>query len=389
VLNIDEHNNRPSVMKYVRLFPKDKKIRFEGAVHEQIESSLLKNKIVVKESDIEIIHVGYNLSIDGLKLKAKRNLEILKKEFEKYKTGYYAFHLGQTYALLAENEKAIECFKLALNLDDLKNEYKALIYRFLAVKNAEASNWHEAYNFITKSIQYDKYQPLNLIAAGRIFIKVGKYDEAAKLCYDAYNINMKLKSGEEKSNQAILMDEKDLIYHSLDIALNSKDKDLFNFFHSKLQMIVGKKDIQLELINRILNGQLLDDDFINLSTNEISKENLDFFLNIISNYDDMLIQEKILIGINKKFPDNCTVLNKLGSILSQQNKFEEAREKFNESYISNPKEPSTIFYLVSSYLQTKNISEIPPLIISAEETFQNQPQIIQKIDLLKQKIGIV
>ena len=219
-------------------------------------------------------------------------------------------------------------------------------------------------------------------------MKVGKYDKASQLCYDAYNINKKLKLGEKKSSQAILMDEKDLIYHSLDIAITSKDKNLFNFFYKELQKLVGEKDIQLELINKILNNELIDDEFISSSTNEISKENLDFFLNIISNYKDVKIQEKILNGINKKFPGNFTVLNKLGSILSKQNKFEEACEKFKESYISNSKEPSTIFYLVSAYIQTKNVSEILPLIITAEETFKNQPQIIQKIDLLKQKLGI-
>ncbi len=388
LLNIDEHNNRPSVMKYVRLFPNDKNLRFEGAVHEQIEYSLSKNKISVSDCDIEILHVGYNLTDEGLKIKAKRNLEILLEEFEKNKTGYYAYHLGQTYALLEKTEKAIEFFNLALSLDDLKNEYKSLIYRFLAVKNAEASNWSDAFNFITKSLEFDKDQPLNLIAAGRIFMKIAKYDEAAQLCYDAYNINTKLKLGEKKSSQAILMDEKDLIYHSLDIAITSKDKNLFNFFYKELQKLVGKEDIQLELINKILNNQLIDDEFIRLSTNEMSKENLDFFLNIISNYNDIHIQEKVLNGINKKFPDNFTVLNKLGSILSRQNKIEEASEKFKESYLSNSKEPSTIFYLVSTYIQTKNLSAIPSLITDAEETFKNQPQIMQKISLLKQKLSI-
>ncbi len=197
-----------------------------------------------------------------------------------------------------------------------------------------------------------------------------------------------LKLGEKISSQAILMDEKDLIYHSLDIAITSKDKSLFNFFYAKLQKLVGKEDLQLELINKILNNQLINDEFIRLSTNEINKENLDFFLNIITNYCDAQIQEKVLYRINNKFPGNFTVLNKLGSILSQQNKFKEASEKFKESYASNSKEPSTIFYLISAFIQTKNVAEIPSLIIYAEETFKNQPQIIQKIAVLKQKLGI-
>ncbi len=36
----------------------------------------------------------------------------------------YAYHLGQTYALLEDTEKAICYFNIALNLNNLKNEYK-------------------------------------------------------------------------------------------------------------------------------------------------------------------------------------------------------------------------------------------------------------------------
>ena len=38
--NRDEVNHRPSLMKYVRLFPNRPDIRFTGKVHEQIEPSL-------------------------------------------------------------------------------------------------------------------------------------------------------------------------------------------------------------------------------------------------------------------------------------------------------------------------------------------------------------
>ena len=77
VCSVDEVNNRPSIMSYVRLFPNEKALRFEGAIHEQIEYSLKQNKIRIANSAIEIIHIGYNLTKDGLILKAKRNLDIL------------------------------------------------------------------------------------------------------------------------------------------------------------------------------------------------------------------------------------------------------------------------------------------------------------------------
>ncbi len=79
--------------------------------------------------------------------------------------------------MLEEAEKAIEYFKTALQKGNLKNEYKALSTRFLAIKNAEANNWDDAYNYISQSIRYDKNQPMNLIAAAKIFLKSEKKEK--------------------------------------------------------------------------------------------------------------------------------------------------------------------------------------------------------------------
>ena len=83
------------------------------------------------------------------------------------------------------------------------------------------------------------------------------------------------------------------------------------------------------------------------------------------------------------------MLNKLGLILSQQEKYQEAYDRFHESYLLNSEDPSTVFYLISSCIRTNNFSKISSLIISAEVTFKNQPQIIQKINLLKQKLWML
>ncbi|MDP3683757.1 MAG: glycosyltransferase family 2 protein, partial [Ignavibacteria bacterium] len=146
--NVDEINSRPSIMTYTRLFPNDNRIRFSGKIHEQIETALLENKFAVKNSSLEIDHYGYNLTKEDLGKKAKRNLSILQQQYSEGKSSYYAFHLGQTYAMLDEKEKAEKYFALAIHDAKLEKEYTSLAYRYLAINNAERQNYSSAKEFI-------------------------------------------------------------------------------------------------------------------------------------------------------------------------------------------------------------------------------------------------
>ncbi|MFO7446246.1 MAG: glycosyltransferase family 2 protein, partial [Ignavibacteriaceae bacterium] len=100
VISLDEINKHPSVMSYARLFPNNKKVRFTGTIHEQIEPSLIENGFSIEKSLIEIIHLGYSVSEEEIKKKAERNLELLLNEFQASGSGYYAFQLGQTLGIL-------------------------------------------------------------------------------------------------------------------------------------------------------------------------------------------------------------------------------------------------------------------------------------------------
>ena len=88
VNNIDEINGKPKFMRYTRLFHNSSNIKFTGKIHEQIDNSLIENGYKILDTDIEIIHTGYNVSTDELKKKANRNLEILKVEYERNKSSY-------------------------------------------------------------------------------------------------------------------------------------------------------------------------------------------------------------------------------------------------------------------------------------------------------------
>ncbi len=176
-------------------------------------------------------------------------------------------------------------------------------------------------------------------------------------------------NGAKSSSQSILMEEKNLIFHVLNIAITTNQKVLFNNFYKKLNQISEEHNLELELLNRLMNNQIITDDFINESINKINSENLELFLNVISNYKDINIQCRLLNQTSKRFPGSTAALNQYGLALTKLQKFEEAQKVFSSSYSINSKEPSIIFYLISANLQTNNLSVIPSLIIDAEKNF--------------------
>ncbi|MFA4924889.1 MAG: glycosyltransferase family 2 protein, partial [Ignavibacteriaceae bacterium] len=274
--NIDEINFRPSVMTYVRLFPNDKRIRFEGKVHEQIETALRKNNFAIKNSRIEIDHYGYNLSKDDLKKKAKRNLEILLKQYAETKSSYYAFHLGQTYVVLNEKEKAEEYFTFALQDVKLEKEYLSLAYRYIAINTAGRQNYPLALELINKSLQCDDEQPLALFAAANIYLKLGDANTAEKLSRKAFEVNRKYLNGEKTSNQNILIDELHLCYYGLEISLLSNNKELFNFFYKKYTVLNKTSGAgELELFDKLLNNKPIAEEKLAVYASRINASNIE------------------------------------------------------------------------------------------------------------------
>lgn len=392
VRSIDELKDRPSIMSYVRLFPNNEKIRFEGAVHEQIENSLRQNKFEIKNSKIEIIHVGYNLNKDGLKLKAKRNLDILLNEYKKNKSSYYAFQLGQTYGILSEKDTAIKYFKAALEDSMLSREYKSTVHRYIAIDFAEKQEWTEALEQISQSIYNDDQQPLALLTAAKIHTKLGNRVEAENFCMEAFKVNSKLLKEIKISSQVIFLNERDFLNHVLGIAVQTENIQMFNFFYDKLKLsnIENKnEDFQneLELFEVLLNNKPVNgnkiDDFIKI----INQSNLDLVLGLIDKNSSPETKILFFQKISEKFPNNSVILNKLGLSLASIKQFDKSEIILENSIKINPDDPSTIFYLISVYLQTNNMRKIINLIKFAEEKFSNMKVVIDKINLIKQRLN--
>lgn len=390
VRSINELNSRSSIMDYVRLFPNDKTVKFEGRIHEQIEEPLRKVGYSIKKSNVEIIHVGYNLDSDGLKIKANRNLQILLSEFNSNPSSYYAYQLGQTFGVLNDKQNAEKFFLISLKDENLKNEYKSIANRYLAVNLAERNEWNSALSYINRSIIADSTQPTALLVAAKIYFQLGKADEAKDFCKKAYSMNEKYESGSKSSPQSILLGRKTIINEGINIAAGSSDKELFKYFYDlneKNYESSTAEDVKVELYNKLFESLSFSDDEINkLSAVLNNSDEVETVLTLLDNYDHLDSKQLILESICLIFPDNTAVLNKLAFLYEQKNELKKAENLFEKSFDINAKDPAVIFYLISIYLKSANFGKIPHLIEYAEQNFKNELVVIQRINILKEKL---
>ena len=386
--NIDEIGHRAALMAYPRLFPNKKELRFEGAIHEQIEPALLRNHYQIKNAKIKIIHLGYNVEKNEMDLKAKRNLEILQKEYNRTKSSYNAYQLGQTYGLLNKTEEAVSYFEECLKDTNLNKDFISTAYRYIAVDSAKKKEYKKAIELINKSLVADREQPLALLAASSIHALINDFGKADLYCREAYLVNNKLISRKKYSSQIPLADDKSILFHGLSIAIQARDKNLYNYYSGLInnsKTIKGLNDLQ-SLFSDLLNNKKIIVANLEKYSRVIDDSNINVLLSVLKDYQGIESKLNLLKNIYPKFSENFTFLNSYGLVLSESKLQEESEIIFEKSYKLNPYEPSTIFYLISSYIQKNQRGKIIDIIKEAEERFKEHSEISNQIKLLKAKL---
>jgi hypothetical protein len=99
---------------YVRLFPRDPRVRWTGRVHEQVTPALRAIGHEVRLTDIAVGHVGY-ADPEQRRRKLERNLRLLLLEdAERPGRPYTLFHLGAAYLELGRPAEALPLLQRAL-----------------------------------------------------------------------------------------------------------------------------------------------------------------------------------------------------------------------------------------------------------------------------------
>lgn len=144
-------NGLGDLFMQVRMFPNDKRLRFEWPIHEQIILSADRAGYrTLYLSEVEILHTGYHDEAIKRK-KALRNRAILEREmprlghFPSFRAAY-----GDTFAMRDEWEEAIKAYQSVLEIPDCKQRHSdihdfmfvtiALGYKHLG-KSEEALQW--------------------------------------------------------------------------------------------------------------------------------------------------------------------------------------------------------------------------------------------------------
>lgn len=160
VVRNERPGNTGTEFLQARMFPNMKQLRFERRIHEQIMPSALRSGMKLEKTEVVVEHHGYADSAT-LKVKAKRNVDMLLKEYPSVAPDMVmALEIADSFWLIDEPEAASEWYRTVLdihgatknmptlagharfglgNICNRREEYKKAIDHFLEA--AELTPW--------------------------------------------------------------------------------------------------------------------------------------------------------------------------------------------------------------------------------------------------------
>lgn len=177
--------------QFVRLFRNDSKLRYVGALHEQVDLEKVKD-LQPDLIDAIIYHDGYLEHVVRDKVKLDRNMKIIMDEVEKHPNAFNFFNLGVQYSLENKHEKALEVFKKAYSMG--RNfSYAPRILMFIMKSLSELNRYNEALSVGKDSaLIYSEHADFQY-RVGLIYEQLG-YDMDAISCFQKC-----LEIGEDKN----------------------------------------------------------------------------------------------------------------------------------------------------------------------------------------------
>ncbi len=388
VISLGSSQGSSNIMQYARLFPNNKSLQFEGAVHEQIEPALIKNGYLLEKTKIEIIHLGYDVNNNILIEKAKRNLELLLKDYLKNPSGYKAFHIGSTFIVLNEFEKAINYFHEAIKDERLESNHKAHCYRYLAAYELNVSkNIDNALSYAVDGCKLNAKQPLLNVILSNIYLYKGEFRESEKYCNLAYKYNIEAKEDSLNSFE-IIIEETLLLQHIVNISVLTVNRNLFNEYYKKLlnfEIEKKWKDI-FEFFNGLFTDTIVEESLVADVIKDVTNEYLDAVNVLIQSYNNIESKLMILENLKKLNPTNLGVLFNYGDLLFRLEKDDEALNVFNAYYELDKSNPLVINSLIALNFKLNKLNNLHELLESAIEVFKNDNEIVIKLTALKQKL---
>lgn len=386
VISFDEHNSKPNLIRYNRLFRNSSDIYFEGKIHEQIVHSLNKNEYQLLESDIKIFHEGYNIPQHKMVEKANRNLQLLLEEYKKEQNDYLIFQIAQTYGVLIDNEKAIEYFDKIIKSPTSSKHFKSHAFRYkAAVEFQNNGNIDLALSYAKKAENFFDKEPILNALLMKIYLKRKEFEKSVKHARKALQINRSKHDVEFRLN----LDEMALLLIALQASIEGDLPKDFEYFYNEFKKVDSGKDknisLFVDLVNKLNNNtQLLEQEMEALKL-VANFANVNLLFALIEKYTDLKVKLELL----EHFPielQNAWYHFIKGSTLLKEGLMAEALHSLEIARRNNFYNPALYFFLISIAIETGKFDKLKVYVEQAEETFKNDKDISSKIEILKNKI---
>ncbi len=384
IVSYDSEIKRSNSIRYVRLFKNNPEAKFVGKVHEQITPSLEKLKYKFIHSDLVIHHIGYDISKEGKKQKALRNLQLLQKDFSESANDYVLFQIGQSNFVLENFSEARNNFLQLIKSGKLNPQLKAESYCYLAQISFNNFSSVEAEKYISSAIRLNDTQPFYHLLLSKIHLRNNKIKEAQDELYKSI-FCAKTSSGYSLNNlQQVNVSLQEILFYGLHLSYQINDSALKQKVIEELSGI--KENNFIELIKLIESNSFTKSEDIRSYLSSISHLNLSLLTFLLSGQSNKSLVLEILKELYNHHSKNVDVIKHYALTNDYLKKTDEAIKLFEDNFELIKSDPSALLYLAMFYIKSGEIDKALKLFNLIETEFDKFVEIVGKVKLIKEKL---
>lgn len=187
IRNITDNNNASQLHKYTRIFRNRKDVRFAGKIHEQINQSVIDAGFEIIDSDIEILHYGYNQNNIE---KNTRNEEMLKSAIKDNPNDDFSqYQYAKTLFAMENYKEFLEISDKLLNSNELRNSQKELLLVRKAQAYLSTDNYDKILEISDLELTDKDLNGFMKYIRAAAYMQRHEFSEAYKLYHDSDTIN--------------------------------------------------------------------------------------------------------------------------------------------------------------------------------------------------------
>jgi len=216
-------------------------------------------------------------------------------------------------------------------------------------------------------------------------LKKDNYSLAKKYFTEAYQRNLKLYEGNRTNQYDFILNPRDIILRSLQIAVFMKDIEFFRYFQKEAENYLTSEEEKsyFEFIQILFEKKtILPKNLPNLE----KYFKFELLNNLVSAYSNPNETEKVLDAIFEYFKDDYSYLFFCGKFYTSINKLEKGLELFELALKQNKIDPQLILILLSLYVNMGKTEKAISLIDNSLEMFTDFPNVTDRMKSIRNKL---